>query len=64
MEWIYCNTRKPTEKDGKVIIALDNGEVITGQYSEFSNTWYIGDMCGISDMEVIAWMPFPKYPNK
>jgi len=58
-QWIPCSVRLPKEKDGRVLITLD-GEVTTAIYSEFSNTWYIGDMCGVSNRVPIAWMPRPK----
>lgn len=58
-QWIPCSVRPPEEKDGKVLITLD-GEVTTAIYSEFSNTWYIEDMCGVSNRVPTAWMPRPK----
>ena len=58
-QWILCSKRLPKEKDGRVLITLD-GEVTTAIYSEFSKTWYIGDMCGVSDRVPTAWMPRPK----
>ena len=58
-QWIPCSKRLPKEKDGKVLITLD-GEVTTAIYSEFSKTWYIGDMCGVSNRVPTAWMPRPK----
>lgn len=60
-QWIPCSDQKklPKEKDGRVLITLD-GEVTTAIYSEFSKTWYIGDMCGVSDRVPTAWMPRPK----
>lgn len=59
-EWIPCSERLPKEKDGKVLICEENGKVMTGKYSEYSDTWYKGDMCGVGDSKVIAWMPLPK----
>ena len=58
-QWIPCSVRPPKEKDGRVLITLD-GEVTTATYSEFSKTWCIGDMCGVSDRVPTAWMPRPK----
>lgn len=55
--WIPCSERLPEEKDGVVLICDENGEVETGRYSEFSNQWYIGDMCAIGGSKVIAWQP-------
>lgn len=62
MEWILCKNQMPCEKDGDVLIALENGEVKTGIYSEFSKTWFFGEMRGVSnELTVVAWMPFPSY---
>lgn len=57
--WIPVSERLPKELDGTVLIMV-NGEVRTGQYSEFNNTWYKGDMCGVGGNDPIAWMPLPK----
>ena len=57
--WILCSKKLPKEKDGKVLITLED-KVTTATYSEFSNTWYIGDMRGVSDEVPIAWMPLPE----
>lgn len=57
--WISCSEKLPKEKDGRVLITLE-GKVTTAIYSEFSNTWYIGDMCGVSDEIPTAWMPLPE----
>ena len=58
--WIPCSEKKlPKEEDGEVLITLE-GKVTTATYSEFSNTWYIGDMCGVSDEAPTAWMPSPE----
>lgn len=62
--WIMCSEKLPTEKDKDVIIALDNGKVTFGTYSEFNNTWYIGSMSAVSKEKVIAWSKLPKHPNK
>lgn len=58
--WIPCSERLPQEKYGVVLICDENGEVETGRYSEFSNRWYIGDMCAIGGSKVIAWQPLPQ----
>lgn len=58
-KWIPVSERLPKESDGIVLITV-SGEVKTGQYSEFSNTWYKGDMCGVGGDDPIAWMPLPK----
>ena len=58
--WIPVSEMLPEEKDGVVLICEQNGEVETGRYSEFSNQWYKGDMCGIGGSEVIAWQPLPE----
>lgn len=58
--WILCGERLPKEKDGVVLIYEVNGKVGTGRYSEFSNQWYIGDMCAIGGSKVIAWQPLPQ----
>lgn len=56
--WIPVSERLPKELDGTVLITV-NGEVKTGQYSEFNNTWYKGDMGGVGGDDPIAWMPLP-----
>lgn len=61
--WISCSERLPEEKDGTVIICCEDGMVITGTYSEFSHTWYKGEMCGIGGSNVIAWQPLPEPYN-
>ena len=57
--WIPVSERLPKESDGVVLIMV-NGEVNTGRYSEFSNTWYKGDMRGVGGDDPIAWQPLPK----
>ncbi len=57
--WIACNERLPSEKDGAVLICDEKGEVSTGKYSEYSETWYKGDMCAVGGADVIAWQPLP-----
>lgn len=58
-KWIPVSEKLPKESDGTVLITV-NGKVKTGRYSEFSNTWYKGDMCGVGGDDPIAWMPLPK----
>lgn len=57
--WIPVSERLPKESDGAVLISVDL-EVKTGRYSEFSNTWYKGDMRGVGGDDPIAWQPLPK----
>lgn len=57
--WIPVTERLPKESDGKVLITV-SGKVETGQYSEFSTTWFIGDMNGVGGDDPIAWMPLPE----
>ena len=58
-EWIPCSERLPCEKDGRVLVTK-RGEVMTARYSEFSGTWYLGDMCAVGGENPIAWMPLPE----
>ena len=61
MNWIPCTEKLPCEKYGKVLISMPNGEVRTGQYSEYGNgQWFKGDMCGVGGDDPIAWMPLPE----
>lgn len=57
-EWIPCSERLPSEKDGRVLVTKRD-EVMTAIYSEFSGTWYLGDMCAVGGENPIAWMPLP-----
>lgn len=57
--WIPVSERLPKESDGAVLISVDL-EVKTGRYSEFSNTWYKGDMRGVGGDDPIAWQPLPQ----
>lgn len=59
-EWISVSERLPKECDGHVLVSKEDGQVTTGLHSEFSNVWYIGDMCGVGGCKVIAWMPLPE----
>lgn len=58
--WIPVSERLPKECDGRVLVSKEDGQVTTGLHSEFSNVWYIGDMCGVGGCKVIAWMPLPE----
>lgn len=58
-EWIPVSERLPKECDGSVLVSKEDGQVTTGLHSEFSDVWYIGDMCGVGGCKVIAWMPLP-----
>lgn len=58
-EWIPCSERLPSEKDGSVLVTK-RGEVMIAIHSEFSDTWYLGDMCAVGGEDPIAWMPLPK----
>lgn len=58
--WIPCKERLPKEKDGNVLICQSNGEVRTGSYSEYSRTWYKGEMRAVGGYEVIAWRSLPE----
>lgn len=57
--WIPCSERLPSEKDG-IVLVTTLGDVRTARYSEFSGTWYFGDMCAVGGEDPIAWMPLPK----
>lgn len=58
-EWISCSKRLPSEKDGQVLVTK-RSEVRIATYSEFSDTWYIGEMYAVGGEDPIAWMPLPK----
>lgn len=58
-DWIPCNERLPSEKDGQVLVTK-HGEVRIATYSEFSGTWYVGEMCAVGGEDPIAWTPLPK----
>ena len=58
--WIPVSEKLPKECDGRILVSKEDGQVTTGLYSEFSNVWYIGDMCGVGGCKVIAWMPLPE----
>ena len=57
--WIPCSVDLPKEKDGIVLICCEDGNVMTGKRSEFSDTWYKGSMFAVGGSNVIAWQPLP-----
>ena len=62
-QWIQCSERLPSEKDGQVLVTK-RGEVRIATYSEFSGTWYAGEMCAVGGEDPIAWTPLPEpYKN-
>ena len=62
-QWIPCSERLPSEKDGQVLVTK-RGEVRIATYSEFSGTWYAGEMCAVGGEDPIAWTPLPEpYKN-
>lgn len=79
-EWIKCSERLPEESDGTVLVcfpdefpysnkepyanAKHNQRVRIASYSQFNNTWYIGDFCAIGEVRPIAWMPLPEPPKE
>ena len=58
--WIPCSVDLPKEKDGIVLISCEDGNVMTGQRSEFSDTWYKGSMFAVGGSNVNAWQPLPQ----
>ena len=58
--WIPCSVDLPKEKDGIVLICCEDGNVMTGKHSEFSDTWYKGNVYAVGGSNVIAWQPLPK----
>ena len=79
-QWISVKDRLPTESDGTVLICYPNEapynlmephpnakhdqRVATGCYSQYSSTWYHGDMMGVGGADPIAWMPLPEPPKE
>ena len=57
--WIPVSERLPKEKDGSVIVTMPGKKVTTARHSEFSDTWYVGDMMGVGGPDPLAWMPLP-----
>ena len=62
MTWIPVSERLPTEKPGRVLIW--DGDMYIGRYSEFSGTWYKGDMCSVGGNQVTHWMLLPEPPKE
>ena len=79
-DWIKCSERLPEESDGTVLVcfpdefpysnkepfvnAKHNQRVRISSYSQFNNTWYIGDFGAIGEVRPIAWMPLPEPPEE
>lgn len=77
--WIKCSERLPEESDGTVLVcfpdefpysnkepyvnAKHNQRIRIASYSQFNNTWYIGDFGAIGEVRPIAWMPLPEPPE-
>lgn len=77
--WIKCSERLPEESDGTVLVcfpdefpysnkepyvnAKHNQRVKIASYSQFNNTWYIGDFSAIGEVRPIARMPLPEPPK-
>ena len=67
MEWISVNEKLPKEKDGRVLAFYPSNakeKITTARYSEYSDRWYIGDMCAVSEEWPTHWMPFPEPPKE
>lgn len=78
--WIKCSERLPEESDGTVLVcfpdefpysnkepyvnAKHNQRVRIASYSQFNNTWYIGDFNAIGKVRPIAWMLLPEPPEE
>lgn len=78
--WISVNDRLPEEGDGTVLVCFPDIEpynlkehfvnakhdtrVKTAVYSEYSGTWIIGDMGGVSNIQPIHWRPLPEPPEE
>lgn len=57
-KWVPCSEQLPSEKDGEVLVTKCD-EVRIATYSEFSDTWYVGEMCAVGGEDPIAWKPKP-----
>lgn len=78
--WISVKERLPEESDGTVLVcfpdvspynlkepftnAKHGRRIETAHYSQFSKTWYIGDMCGVGGEDPIYWKPLPEPPKE
>lgn len=65
-KWISIENHLPKEKDGRVLVFYPDDfreKVKVAQYSEYSDVWYIGDMCAVSPTKPTHWMPLPEPPE-
>ena len=74
--WISVEDRLPEDGDGTVLVCFPDIEpynlkehfvnakhdtrVKTAVYSEYSGTWIIGDMGGVSNIQPTHWRPLPE----
>ena len=78
--WISVEDRLPEDGDGTVLVCFPDIEpynlkehfvnakhdtrVKTAVYSEYSGTWIIGDMGGVSNIQPTHWRPLPEPPEE